>query len=173
MSSSRIRLPALTWWIIAAVVSSAGCGKKAGPVVKTELVEGVVTLDGQPVPDATVTFVPAAGSSGASATGKTDAEGKYQLTAIGAGSGAQPGAGTLPGEYDVGVRKVIVPNIPSDQEKQASLGTGAVIVGSGERPKNPELTYVVPHKYSEPQKSGLKVTVKEGKNDIPIQLDSK
>ena len=61
--------------------ASAGCGSGAKGV-KTDAVEGLVTLDGQPVPDATVTFVPVQDGVGASAAGRSDAEGKYRLTAM-------------------------------------------------------------------------------------------
>jgi hypothetical protein len=172
MSLSEGRLPSIAAFITAAVLSAIGCGKSAGPVVKTEKVEGVVTLDGQPVPGATVTFVPVVGSSGASATGTTDSEGKYELTAVGAGSGAQPGAGTLPGEYNVGVRKVSVPEVQSEEQKAGLGSENAGPPSNGQRPQDAQLTHIVPQAYNDPQKSGLKFTVKEGENDIPIPLVS-
>lgn len=146
------------------MLASVGCGAKQ-KTLKTEEVEGVVTLDGQPVPDATVTFVPVQEGNGASATGTTDSEGKYRLTAMASGASAEAGAGTLPGEYYVGVMKVNLPAVPTSEEALAPQGK--------QRPTSAPLTHVVPQKYNVPKDSGLKATVKEGKNDIPITLTSK
>ncbi len=66
---------------IAALLSAAvlvGCG--GGDELDVGGVEGVVTLDGKPLPNAVVTFTPKAG--GPSGVGKTDAEGKYQLLTV-------------------------------------------------------------------------------------------
>ncbi len=38
--------------------------------------------------------------------------------------------------------------------------------------QTPKVTHVVPEKYNSPEKSGIKVTVKAEKNEIPIQLSS-
>ena len=143
--------------------ASVGCGSGA-KTSKTEPVEGVVTLDGAPVADATVTFVPVQEGAGVSATGTTDAEGKYRLSAMGSGIRGEAGAGTLPGEYYVGVMKVNIPSIPTNEE--------AVDPGT-KRPTDVPMTHVVPEKFNNPQTSGIKRTVKQGKNDIPIELNSK
>jgi hypothetical protein len=145
---------------------SFGCGKTK-VTVSTDLVEGVVTLDGQPVAGATVTFTPVKDGAGAPATGMTDSTGKYALTAIGTGmAGAKPGAGTLPGEYYVGVLKDEMPSVPgSGQEGYQAPQTDQV-------PLAPTMKHVVPEQFNDPQKSGIKVTVKSGKNDIPIELKS-
>lgn len=64
-------------------------------------VHGVVTLDGEPLSGATVTFRLQDGA-GRSASGLTDDAGKYRLKYL-------PGhAGAIPGEYFVSVRKVVV-----------------------------------------------------------------
>lgn len=53
---------------------SSGCG--GGDQVTLVPVHGTVTLDGQPLPDATVTFTPLTGRA---SFGVTDAQGRYQL----------------------------------------------------------------------------------------------
>lgn len=142
-----------------------GCGEKPKSVA-TDFVEGIVTLDGKPVAEATVTFDPVQPGAGASATGRTDASGKYTLTAVGAGRGAQAGAGTVPGEYYVGVMKDQYSDVPGSDQP------GYKPPAPGERPPEPTVTHVVPQKFNDPRKSGIKVTVKAGKNDIPIELKS-
>jgi len=37
-------------------------------------------------------------------------------------------------------------------------------------PASPKVTYVVPQRYGNPQKSGIEVTVTAGTNEIPIEL---
>lgn len=157
-------------WLVGGVMAAvAGCGASKPKAVSTEMVEGIVTLDGQPVSEATVTFLPVQEGTGASATGMTDSEGKYTLTAVGAGIGAQPGAGTLPGEYYVGVVKASLPDIPAS----ADLGDSAKSTATTERPREDvKITYLVPEKFRDPPTSGVKVTVKAGKNNIPIDLKS-
>ena len=73
---------------------AVGCGKP-GPQV--QYVEGVVVLDGEPVADATVVFVPEA-ADGLVATGRTNAEGRFTLTSV---RGGKPNGGALVGDYAV------------------------------------------------------------------------
>ncbi len=62
-----------------------GCGGPEG----VSGVEGVVTLDGKPVPDATVEFTPEGG--GRPSTGRTDASGHYELAYTATEMGAKEG----------------------------------------------------------------------------------
>ena len=56
----------------------------------THAVTGVVTVDGQPVKDAIVSFLPANGQY--PANGTTDASGRYELTSFTRGDGAMEGS---------------------------------------------------------------------------------
>lgn len=77
------------WWVIV-LLATAGCGGASGPVP----VRGTVTLDGQPLANATVQFL--AGSPDArDAMGTTDADGAFSLSTF------KPGDGALPGKYKV------------------------------------------------------------------------
>jgi len=68
------------------VASTAGCGGRGGP--NTGTVTGVVTLDGQPLPNAQVNFYP---SEGRASTGTTDETGTYELMFTATEEGAVPG----------------------------------------------------------------------------------
>lgn len=164
----RLNYCLLLLGLAAFAVAVAGC-PGGGSVVDTEYVEGVVTLDGTPVPEATVMFVPVNEGQGLSASGQTDASGVYKLTAANPGEAtAKPGAGTTPGEYYVGVTKTVT-ETPMSEEEAFDKGVEYKPLAPGEAP---ELTYVVPQKYNDPKTSGLKKTVTKGSNDIPIELTS-
>lgn len=69
------------WAPVAVLVGLCGCGGSGVKVPSLGQVEGTVTLDGEPLPDATVLFQPAVGKDGPS-QGITNSEGKYKLTYV-------------------------------------------------------------------------------------------
>jgi hypothetical protein len=75
---------------LAAVLAAVGCGGTSGPVP----VRGVVKLDGQPIANAAVVFIPQT-PGGREAYGSTDANGAFRLTTT------KPDDGALPGIYKV------------------------------------------------------------------------
>lgn len=157
------------WLLCSCLAGTLGCqGESSLP---TEYVEGVVTLDGTPVEGATVAFQPVTDGQGMSASGYTDANGVYKLTAIGGTEEGKPAvdAGTLPGEYYVMVMKAEAETGISQEEAEESGEKYSAPTGG----KNPKMTYHVPKIYQNPRKSGLKVTVKEGDNEIPLELKSR
>jgi hypothetical protein len=78
--------------LIMLVAMVVGCGPKPVRIVK---VSGRVTLDGKPLPKASVTFAPMATKEspnpGPTAQGLTDAEGRYQVSVDTATPGAVVG----------------------------------------------------------------------------------
>src|SRR5262245_34277421 len=84
----RVRLLAAAAAVVVAL-AGPGCGNRK---VK---VSGVVTLDGQPVEGAVVTFIPVDAGKGQNALGTADKEGVFQLTTSKSNDGA------FPGEYKV------------------------------------------------------------------------
>ncbi|MBQ9798994.1 MAG: hypothetical protein IJO40_03550 [Thermoguttaceae bacterium] len=79
-----------------------GCGGSGGGS-RAELVPaaGVVTLNGEPVADATLEFRSATDVPNSLAAGRTDADGKFTLTTD------RPNDGALPGSYKVVVKKEV------------------------------------------------------------------
>jgi hypothetical protein len=123
----------------------SSCGRSP---LKTEKVTGIVTLDGQPLAEATICFNPQH-SDGYIGYATTNSEGRYVLqTALGAG-----GAGTVQGDYVITIKK--------------SKGIG----------KSDSTAYriesLLPDIYNDSQKSPLKVTVKKGTNEFNFDLVSK
>lgn len=129
----------------------------------THPVTGVVTYQDSPVAGALITYRSTAGGDAAySAFGRTDAEGRYELTTFDSGDGA------VTGEYIVTITKYDVPPPPdepvelSEEEiTQAEMAANT----STEPPKNE-----LPQKYSSRESSDLRAAVKEGANEIPFEL---
>ena len=143
---------------VAAVLAASGGCTKSGPAV--QFVEGRILLDGQPVPGATVGFGPVSPATGLPAAGTTDAEGVFHLTASGGGA---PGGGTLAGDYIVTVLKIeqdAGKPLPAFGDPDYGKTTDPSVPSpAGGPPK-----YIVPQPYSNPETSGLKATVKSGRN---------
>ncbi len=93
-----------------AVLCGAGCGGDSYTVVP---VSGKVTLDGQPLADADVTFQPKATTNlnpGPGSYGKTNARGEYTLTVVGQSRG-----GAVVGTHSVSISAAAGPRPdPSD-----------------------------------------------------------
>lgn len=108
-------------------------------------VTGTVTLDGQPLKMGDVSFHPASGN-GAVAYGKIDGSGKYVVS-----TGDE--TGLAPGQYAVTV-----------------VATEAIAEPTGNVEVIPKV--LTPLKYNTPETTDIKVEVKQGANDIPIELKS-
>ncbi|MDR2115878.1 MAG: DUF4198 domain-containing protein [Planctomycetaceae bacterium] len=124
--------------------------------IDTNYVEGVVKLDGQPLPGASVTFIPVA-ENGESAGGFSDDSGLYRLTST-YGKG---GKGALTGDYIVIVTKS--KSVPL--EKPITYDDGSVTTETTE--------HILPAIYRDRTKSPLKFSVVEGKNRFDIDLSAK
>ncbi len=132
-----------------------GCGK-AGPQV--QYVEGVVLLDGVPVADASVVFVPRE-VGGLVATGRSNSEGRFTLTSV---RGGKPNGGALVGDYAVTFSK-------ADYDLK---GTGKT---RDDDLDGVPLIHLIPRQYADVEKSGLRATVKQGRNvgpDFQFELAS-
>jgi len=120
-----ILLLALTCW---------GCGP-GGPEIAS--VEGKITMDGKPLPNAAVVFIP---ENGRPAGATTDSEGNYVLNFTAGRQGAIPGKNTV---------RITTLRDPSETED------GKPIPGSPE---------TIPMEYNAASK--LEFTVKEGERNI-------
>lgn len=140
--------------VCVAVAAIIGCSDGK---IDTESVVGKVTLDGQPVADATVNFSPAVEGKGTASYAKTDANGEYKLqTLLG-----RADAGTTPGDYIVTV------------SKSEMVDTGKTITSSdGTTSPEKKPKELMPAKYVDAKTTPLKATVKQGANNIPLELSS-
>lgn len=136
---------------------AGGCG--SGDMIP---VEGVVTLDGQPLEGAAVSFVP--DQTGRPAQGETDAAGKFKL------STAAAGQGVVPGKYKVGVSKMEKPAGAGGASPDGKVQLSGPPTGKGPPPIPKSL---VPGKYVNPNTSEITVVVEIGMEAVQIELKSK
>jgi len=130
------------WLMLILFCCLIGCGR-SGPQLGA--VEGVVTLDGDPLPDAVVSFRPTEG--GRTAEGMTDENGHFTI-AFAAGT-----EGALLGEHEV--------RVSTFQEK---------VIGDDGRVEDPGMPEKVPKKYNE--ESELIRNVESGENHFDLELTS-
>lgn len=125
-----------------------GCGPS---YIKTDEVSGTITYNGDPLPNATVTFHPQS-KDGLSGYANTDEKGAYKIQALGGAADA----GTVPGEYTVTVFA----------QKKVPSGKTEFSESSGKEEEIMNVTTVTPAKYNKPDSSGLKATVVKGKKNV-------
>ena len=149
-------------WLWAAVfmivaLAGPGCG---GRLVK---VNGVVTLDGQPIEGAMVTFLPVEAGKGQNAQGSADKDGVFQLTTT------KPNDGAFPGEYKVTVTYSEGAEAPpSGNMKDAFAG-----FEKAQKQKRPPPKYVILPKYNDPAKTELRQKVPPPEGKVILDLKSK
>lgn len=138
--------------LLTAAAVTWGC-RPAGPDV--QFVEGEVALDGQPLADAMVRFMPAE-RTGISAAGVTDARGVFRLSAT---QGQRYGDGTVEGTYIVTVSK-------SEPMRAVEIPT------DGSPPPNVPMREVVPKVYTDTATSPLRATIAKGRNSFRFEVSS-
>lgn len=136
------RISELMVGVVLLALACTGCGE-SGPEIAT--VEGTVTLDGKPLPHATVVFTPVEGGRPAGAM--TDEEGYYVLNFTEGRQGAIPGKNRV---------RIYTLRDPMEDED------GNMIPGSPE---------TIPTKYN--AETTLEFVVEDGKrNEANFDLDS-
>jgi hypothetical protein len=138
-------------------LATIGCGPK-GPELGS--VTGKVTLDGKPVTNGLVTFMPAAG--GRPATGKTNTSGQYELLGV-------DGKGALLGQHRVTVTTlqevVAAAEMSSDSPEYAKQA-----VADPSDYDSAAVVEPIPARYN--TNTELTFEVKSGSNVIDLELKS-
>jgi hypothetical protein len=158
---------------LAGLAYLSGCGPK-GPATKP--VTGTVLYRGKPIEDARVLFMRGSRNiaEGEMALGKTDTNGRFELTThFGSQTG---GKGAVVGQYEVTISKHVPPPGISESKYQAMVeaankfGEAGSTVPPNMRP--PELVEMLPPQYSAVGKSKLKADVTaQGPNDFEFKLE--
>jgi hypothetical protein len=148
--------------IFLVALAATGCGKK------TAKVEGIVTLDGQPVPGAMVIFYPDDG--GPQANGLTDADGAFRLTTFNTGDGATPGGHKVTVSKERTKEDTTTNVNPQDPDSMRKAISGAI--GKDPRKELKKQQSTLPADYSDKSKTPLKYQV-PADGVIKIELKSK
>lgn len=138
----------------------AGCGDGG----RLGRVSGTVTVDGKPVTQGTIMFVPADGKAAIGAIGP---DGRFTLTTYSDGDGA------LVGPHKVTILSTIVGGssfAPASIDDEVAMANGA----GGNRILVPgKVTWIVPERFSQISTSELTSTVKSGSQTIDFDVPSK
>lgn len=136
-----------TGLLLLASITFLGCG--TGESVTP--VTGTVTVDGQPLDGASISFLPEAGTkAGVGGSAKSDSSGKYSVKT------AKGSDGLPPGKYTITVTK--------SELKDPSLAEGGGVTEA-------DLIHYVPKKYNSPETSGLSTTVDTSPHTFDIKLE--
>jgi len=128
-----------------ALLTLTGCGSD-GPQLAE--VSGTVTVDGKPVPNAVLTFIPTGGTT---SYGKTDAQGKYKLMFTDSKSGAMLGSHNV----EIEVKRYSKDEV--SEMKAAGINASSEFVP-------------IPKKYKQP--GALTAEVKKGSNTVDFPMIS-
>ncbi len=132
--------------ICLALCAFVGCGSD-GPELAE--VTGTVTVDGKPVPNAVLTFIPSAGTT---SYGKTDAQGKYKLMFTDSKSGAMLGTHNV----EIEVKRYSKDEV--NEMKAAGMDASSEFVP-------------IPGEYKKP--GALTAEIKRGSNTVDFTMTSK
>jgi hypothetical protein len=154
---SRMKIaPALAVLGLGVALTLSGCKKVPPPVTEAE---GTVLLDGKPLPQAQVEFVPDLRDFGAemNSTAVTDDAGHFHLTC---GFNEQPGA--VVAKHRVIVMEPPTPGEFRGQDEATQTRLAQYIAKLKNRP--------IPEKYGTLSKTPLVVEVKAGQSTYDLQL---
>ena len=156
----------MTLFCVTLAFTFTGCGYRRPPQVKTT---GTVTLDGEPVAQASLMFIP---DSGRPASGTTNESGAFELSSYGGNDG-------LPaGNYRVTVTKLVLKEKfqrqLKDLEKQAEEATE-----EGEESEAFDIEFndtayenELPEKYAELDTTDINITITKQQDPLMISLTS-
>lgn len=141
------------------LVVASGCGgggPKSPPLPATSPVKGAVTLDGKPLSQASVKFIPTGQTKGVECYGITDDSGSYELIQLRGASGAPPG------DYMVVISRFAKPD-----------GSPLPVGPDAPPPANVGAVESLPPQYSSFTGSKLKAQVPMGGGEFKFALKSK
>jgi len=127
-----------------------GCG---GDGVNRVAINGQLQADDGPIANASVQFIPEAGTTGDGALGMSDSEGKFSVISSRDGDGGLP-----PGNYRVRISQMVD-------------GNGTVLPADATQAEYPDSREGIPAPYSTLE-SPLQVTITEDGGDVVIALPS-
>ncbi len=150
------RVAAIARCLTIGCLAFAGCGESGPPLHK---VEGTVSLDGKPLKDAEITFIPDPANAHVTAGSAFSADdGTYKAR-------FQSSFGLAAGKYVVTVRKTEVADMSKVPEAMKNDPAQLEMMGLTKP--------VTKDNYSSPEKSPFKIEVASGGGPFNFELDSK
>lgn len=141
----------LPFLLCVAGIIGGGCGPGRPTIVP---ISGSVTLDGKPVPQATVLFIPVAG--GVPARGSTREDGSFSLTTFAEGDGA------IAGRHSVAISKMKVTGVEATEDGLLPASASGEV----------RTIWLTPQKYADATTSGLEVDVIRDMGPVALALES-
>jgi hypothetical protein len=156
VSSRRVHRVLLVGCLLQFVIS--GCGPR--DAVSLVPVRGVVLFDGEPVEDATLSFVPM--ESGSTGVARTDASGRFDATT------ADGRPGLPPGRYRVAVTK----SVPVDAAPEVTTFADMEReMKEGKKPTSTQFQDILPKKYADPETSEIVIEIgTDGTKELTLDL---
>ena len=156
----------LTLLLAVLSLSFTGCGYRRPAQVKTT---GTVTLDGEPVANAALMFIP---DSGRPASGNTNTNGEFQVSSFGGNDG-------LPaGNYRVTATKLVLKD-KFQQLYDRQVERAAAEAEPGEEPEEVDIEFGenayrnnLPESYAELDTTDITVTITKQQEPLVISLTS-
>ena len=156
----------LTLLLAVLSLSFTGCGYRRPAQVKTT---GTVTLDGEPVANASLMFIP---DSGRPASGNTNTNGEFQVSSFGGNDG-------LPaGNYRVTATKLVLKD-KFQQLYDRQVERAAAEAEPGEEPEEVDIEFGenayrndLPENYAELDTTDITVTITKQQEPLVISLTS-
>ena len=154
------------YWIwLLILVGIVGCNSKGVVPIQPRFL-----LDGEPLKDASVSFIRTGSEQGRASFGVTDDDGVATLTTY------EPLDGVLPGSYSVVVIKAPENPMTFDVEKADTSDVNVLIrmssMGDASRPRRRRVRTVIPVRYSDPGTTPLKCEVTDGSEEFKFELTS-
>lgn len=140
--------------LLGAMIFLSGCSGG----LRTEQITGTVTLDGQPLENASVAFSPKVEGEGVAGYGMTDKNGQYTIQT----HQGKPNGGTTKGEYFVTITKT------------ETVGTGKFYPALPGQSASEimKVNHLTPQVYANTSTTPFNATIKRGKNELNFELSS-
>jgi len=132
-----------------------GCGGSKGDLPPVVPVSGTVTLDGKPLANAGIVFIPTGQTRGGTFSGATDENGHYELL------DRESRKGTTVGEFKVICNKWVLPD-GKDFPKDSKVS-----------PLESNAKELLPPRYSNEAQTQLKATVPAGGTTVNFELKTR
>ena len=145
--------------VVAAMLAAGGCGYRRPARLP---VEGAVELDGHPVADASLVFIPETGGRPAAAT--TDGHGRFRVSTFGRSDGLAAGT------YRVVVTKPVLRPAAAKRQRKPAARADEEQARADEAFGDDDYANALPARYADAETSDIQVRIERGRQPLRITL---